>query len=120
MNIRTGELVHTFLTAFAIILVFAFLDYIAHSASVEYSVPPRYFPNKMLYGTFIGFAVLLATKKQSVGVRSFAFSATVAVLLQIRYFLEGYPREFVLLFLVIHFVLIYASSRIILGKTRAV
>jgi hypothetical protein len=111
-NIRNAIL--TFLTALVIILVFAFLDYLAHSTSDEYAVPPRYFPNKIIYGTLIGFVTLLITRKLKTTAKSFIFSTTVAILLQTRYYLEGYPKDFVFLFLAIHFIILYTVSSIVL------
>jgi len=99
-----------FLIIFAVILLFAFFDYLLHSLSEEYAVPPRYFPNKIMYGTIYGFFVFLLVRKQSPLMKSFLFSLIVDVSLQTRYFLEGYPFDFVFLFLILHFIILFPVS----------
>ncbi len=99
-----------FLLIFAVILIFAFFDYLLHSLSEEYAVPPRYFPNKIMYGTIYGFFIFLFVRKQSPFMKSFLFSLVVDVSLQTRYFLEGYPPDFVFLFLILHFVILFPVS----------
>ncbi len=99
-----------FLVIFAIILLFAFVDYLLHSLSEEYAVPPRYFTNKILYGTIYGFIIFLLVRNQSLFMKSLLFSGTVDVLLQMRYFLEGYPFGFVFLFLILHFLILLPVS----------
>ncbi len=99
-----------FFMIFAIILVFAFVDFLLHSLRVEYSVPPRYFPNKILYGTIYGFIIFLLVRKQSPFMKSFLFSLIVDVSLQTRYLLEGYPLDFVFLFLILHFIILFPVS----------
>jgi len=104
------EVLLTLGIAIAIVLTFSFFDYLIHSLSEEYSVPPRYFPHKILYGTIIGFVALLVTRKQKILTRSLIFSAATSIILQIRYYLEGYPKDFVFLFLGIHFVILLTIS----------
>lgn len=99
-----------FIIIFAIILIFAFIDFLFHSLSEEYAVPPRYFPNKIIYGTIYGFFIFLFFRKQNLFMRSLLFSLIVDVSLQTRYFLEGYPFDFVFLFLIIHFFILLPVS----------
>lgn len=99
-----------FLIIFAIILLFAFVDFLLHSLSVEYSVPPRYFPNKILYGTIYGFFIFLLIRKQNPIIKALIFSLIIDVSLQTRYFLEGYPFDFVFLFLILHFLILLPVS----------
>jgi len=99
-----------FLIIFAVILIFAFFDYLLHSLSEEYAVPPRYFPGKIMYGTIYGFFIFLFVRKQSPLMKSFLFSLIVDVSLQTRYFLEGYPFDFVFLFLILHFIILFPVS----------
>lgn len=99
-----------FLIIFATILLFAFFDYLLHSLSEKYAVPPRYFPNKIMYGTIYGFFIFLLVRKQSPFIKSFLFSLVVDVSLQTRYFLEGYPPDFVFLFLILHFMILFPVS----------
>ncbi len=99
-----------FLIIFVIILLFAFVDFLFHSLSEEYAVPPRYFPNKILYGTIYGFIIFLLVRKQSPFTKSLLFSLIVDISLQTRYFLEGYPLDFVFLFLILHFLILFPIS----------
>lgn len=104
------EVVLLFLLSLGVVLIFALFDYFVHSLSESYSVPSRYFSNKIIYGTLIGFIALLVLRKQNTLVRSLVFSGVVSVLLQIRYFLEGYSKSFVFLFLGVHFLILLVVS----------
>lgn len=94
---KIKEFVLIFVVIFAIILLFAFVDFLLHSLREEYAVPPRYFPNKIIYGTIYGFFIFLLVRKQNPFMKSLLFSLTVDVLLQTRYFLEGISRYFLAL-----------------------
>ncbi len=95
---------------FIIILLFAVGDYFTHLVEEEYSVPGRYFSNKLIYGTLFGFVAYLLFWKRSLWTRVLVFSVVVSVSLQVRYFLEGYHLDFVLLFLGIHFLILLVVS----------
>ena len=107
---KIKELVLIFVVIFAIILLFVFVDFLLHSLSEEYAVPPRYFPNKIIYGTIYGFFIFLLVRKKNPFIKSLLFSLTVDFLLQTRYFLEGYPFDFVFLFLILHFFILFPVS----------
>ena len=98
---------------FLVILVFTLIDAFVHSLSEEYSVPDYYFRNKIIFGTIIGLITYLFIKKNSLFVKSLIFSAVVSILLQIRYFLEGYSLKFVIEFLFFHFLMLLPASLII-------
>jgi len=112
------KIIFTLFVVLVIILIFALIDYFSHQISVEYSVPPRYFPNKIIYGTIIGFITFLFVRKQKVFTKSLVFSLAISVLLQIKYFLEGYPRDFVFIFLGIHFIILLLVSFIVFKLTE--
>lgn len=97
----------------AIISLFALVDYFAHSLSEEYAVPPYYFRNKVIFGTLIGFGACLLARGRGLLTRSLAFSSSVSILLQVRYFLEGYPPDFVVTFLLIHFLILLPVSLLV-------
>jgi len=99
--------------SFIIILILTIIDYFIHSLSPDYAVPSYYFRNKVIFGTIIGFIVLIFTQKLSISKKSVIFSAVVSLLLQVRYFLEGYPIKFVLEFLFIHFLILLPVSWIV-------
>lgn len=94
----------------AIILIFAGFDYLIHGLSSAYNVPSRYFRNKIIFGTLIGYATYFLIRKKQVFTKSVLFSLSVSVLLQVRYYIEGYPKDFVFLFLGIHFILLLLIS----------
>ncbi len=110
MKIKFKNLILIFLIIFAVILIFAFIDFLLHSLSEEYAVPPRYFPNKIIYGTLYGFFIFLLVRKQSLLMQSFLFSLIVDASLQSRYYFEGYPLDFVILFLILHFIILLPTS----------
>ena len=99
--------------SFIIILILTIIDYFIHSLSPDYAVPSYYFRNKVIFGAIIGFIVLIFAQKLSISKKSAVFSAVVSLLLQVRYFLEGYPKKFVLEFLFIHFLILLPVSWII-------
>ena len=99
--------------SFIIILILTIIDYFIHSLSPDYAVPSYYFRNKVIFGTIIGFIVLIFAQKLSTSKKSVIFSAVVSLLLQVRYFLEGYPIKFVLEFLFIHFLILLPVSWIV-------
>ncbi len=93
-----------------IIAFFALIDLIVHSLSEEYAVPSYYYRNKIIFGTFFGFIIYLFGKRLKPLTRALIFSALLAIILQVRYFLEGYSLEFVLEFLVYHFLMLLVVS----------
>ena len=99
-----------FFIILAIVLIFAGFDYLTHGLSPEYNVPSRYFTNKVIFGTLIGYIAYLLFRKKQLFTKSLLVSLCVSVLLQVRYFIEGYPKEFVFLFLGIHFIILLPVS----------
>ena len=93
-----------------IVLVFTFFDFFFHHLSKEYFVPGGYYRNKIIFGTLIGFASYYFIKKLKPFNRALAFSAIISVLLQAKYYLEGYPKDFVFIFLGIHFAILVPVS----------
>ena len=102
-----------FLVILLIMLIFTFIDFLIHSFKEEWSVPDYYFRNKIIFGTLIGFITYLFVKNKENLFKSLVFSGVTSVLLQIRYFLEGYSIKFVLEFLIIHFLVLFIISLII-------
>ncbi len=98
------------LVVLAIILIFTFIDYLIHSLSEEYAVPDYYYRNKIIFGTGIGFIAYLFIGKKKPLTKALMFSGVIAVLLQIRYFLEGFPLKFVVEFLFFHFIALLLVS----------
>jgi|SRR3989344_2915854 len=98
-----------------IILIASGIDFLTHSLSEEYSVPSRYFPNKILYGGIFIFLSLLIFRKQKPSDRAIIASIITTLLLQVKYAIEGYPKDFVILFLFVHFTAILLPAWIILN-----
>lgn len=115
-NIWSFErLVKILLIVSGIICIFAFFDFIIHSLSNEYAVPSYYFINKIIYGTIWAFFIYLILRKWkiSLSLKSFVFSGLIAIILQTRYYYEGYPLGFVFEFLFFHFFILWAVSYIV-------
>lgn len=111
---KIKDYLFSFFIILGIICIFAGVDYLAHIVNSEYSVPSYYFRNKIIFGTLIGFISYLIFRKKPLFIKSLLVSLSVSVLLQIRYYLEGYPKNFVILFLGIHFIILLPVSYIIL------
>lgn len=112
-NLGWRKYFYIFLTIFLIILIFTFIDFLIHSLKEGWSVPDYYFRNKIIFGTGMGFITYLAIRRKSLLIKSLLFSIVVSVLLQIRYFLEGFSLKFVLEFLFIHFLILFIISLLI-------
>ncbi len=104
------KLLAGFVVILAVILLFTLVDYFIHQLRAEYAVPSWYFRNKIIFGTIIAFITWLFVKTKSPGVKALVISAVTSILLQIRYYLLGYSLDFVLLFLVIHFLILLSVS----------
>lgn len=96
---------------FILILAFTAIDYVFHILKAEWSVLEYYFRNKIIFGFLWGIpALFIAWKSPKLWQKSLIFSVILAVILQARYYLEGYPINFVLIFLLIHFLILLALS----------
>src|SRR3989304_916677 len=90
---------------FIAVVIFTAIDYLVHGLSPEYSVPDYYFKNKIIFATIIGSIVYFFIKKRVFWQKSLIVSLVTAVLLQIKYYLQGYPKEFVFEFMLFHFLM---------------
>ncbi len=94
-----------------VILLFTIIDHAIHGLESAWSVPDYYFRNKIPFGFLWGVVGLyLARNYQNIWFKALILAGVVAVTLQTRYFLEGYPLDFVVLFLFIHFIIVYFLS----------
>lgn len=103
-----------------IIIVFTGIDYIVHSLDDEYTVPSYYFRNKIVFGTIIGYFTLLLSRQFKLWKRALIVSAVVSVLLQTRYYIEGYSINFVLEFLLFHFLMLFPVALIVFKMFESV
>jgi len=70
-----------------------------------------YFRNKIPAAFLLGIIGLFLTRKfQNTWLKTMTVAGIIAVFLQTRYSIEGYPLSFVLLFLLIHFIILYFLS----------
>ncbi len=83
------------------------IDYFVHSSSERFAVPSWYYRNKVIFGTVWGAVAVLVSLKfiQNYRWRALFVALVVAVVLQIKYFLEGYDLFFVFLFMGLHFLM---------------
>lgn len=102
-GITIKKLVIILILALSIMLIGTVIDFLMHGLSEEYAVPSFYFPNKIVFGTIFFFIGLILFRKFHPANKAITISLIVVLLLQIRYFLEGYPIDFVFIFLFIHF-----------------
>lgn len=94
-----------------VILLFTVIDHVIHGLNGAWSVPEYYFRNKIPFGFIWGvMGLFLAKKIKNIWLKAIVFSGTIAVTLQVRYFIEGYDLNFVFLFLLIHFIILYFLS----------
>ena len=111
LNFRS--LIFIFVSMLIVILIFTAIDYYVHSLKEEYTVPSYYFKNKIIFGTGIGFIAYIFIRKMGWHWRAIAFSAVISILLQTRYFLDGYPLKFVFEFMLFHFLMLLPASLIV-------
>ncbi len=94
-----------------LILAFAAIDYFFHTLTPQWEVPEYYFRNKIIFGFLWGLLILFfALKFSGLWQKSLFFSGALSVILQARYYWEGYPINFVIIFLFIHFLILVALS----------
>jgi plastocyanin len=104
---RTMHTVFTGAALLTVILLFTILDHALHGLQDRWSVPDYYFRNKIPYGFLWAVVGLyLCRRWRSVWARALVVAGVVSVTLQFRYFIEGYPLDFVFIFLLVHFVIL--------------
>lgn len=98
------------------------IDYIAHSTSSKFAVPPEYFRNKIIYGALNGFVAfgILKLFFRSPNKLALGVSLVVAVVLQTKYFLLGYNRFFVFLFMMLHFFMFLVPALVMFNVFKKV
>ena len=105
-----------------VIVIGTIFDWIAHQASPRFGVPREYFSNKVLFGSLIGFVAFRLFRRhlKKPTHQALAVSFIVAVLLQTRYYLEGYDLFFVFLFMGIHFVAFLVPALFIFKRFKRI
>src|SRR3989344_5665125 len=100
------KLFKIFAVIIGIIAVFDLIDFFVHGLSPNYSVPDYYYKNKAIYGTLFAFVTYLFVQKKVAFTKALIVSGATSVLLQMNYLISGYPLDFVLEFLFIHFFIL--------------
>ncbi len=91
-----------------VILLFTIGDHFVHGLEDKWSVPEYYFRNKIPFGyLWAVVGLFLARRFKDIWLKSLVVAGTVAVILQLRYLIEGYPLDFVLWFMLFHFLILY-------------
>lgn len=106
----SSKLPYIILAIIFVMAVFYTLDYFSHALSEEYAVPSYYFKNKIIYGLLFMFVTYFFVRKSSPIKKSIWISTITAILLQANYFFQGYPLDFVILFLFLHWIMIFLPS----------
>ncbi len=110
MKTKIKKYLAPFFLIAGVIIVFTFVDYLFHIIDPEYAVPDRYFRNKVIFGTIYSFIIYFFVRKLPPVIASLILALVVSSVLQIRYYFEGYGIEFVILFLGIHFFILWPIS----------
>lgn len=108
-----------------IILIIALgtiIDFFTHQITPKFWVPWEYFPNKIIFGSFWGFVAFKIFRRLTQNPRYLALwmSLAVAVILQTKYFLQGYALDFVILFMFLHFGMFLLPALWIFKKYKKV
>src|SRR3989344_5899456 len=84
-----------------IVLIATIIDYFTHSTSQRFYVPAEYYRNKIIFATVWGLIAILILGNwiKNPTKLAIAMSATIAVVLQTKYFFLGYDLFFVFLFM---------------------
>ncbi len=115
MRFTTRDILVRFVQIVAAVAFATAIDYATHALSDRFAVPEYYFRNKVIFGVLwacVGF--YLFRRVRSAAYLSALVSGTIAVLLQFRYFLEGYATWFVFLFLFLHFLMFWLAFYLML------
>lgn len=102
-----------------IVITATIIDYFTHLINSEFYVQNEYFRNKIIFATLWGYlATFLFYKLKTPFMKAILFSGVIAVLLQVKYFLQGYDLFFVILFLFLHFFMFFLPSWMVFLKLQ--
>jgi hypothetical protein len=108
MSTKLQKIIFESVVVLIVVLLFTIMDHYIHGLQDKWGVPDYYFKDKIPFGFLWGLVgLLLAIKFSNIWLKSLIFAGTIAVTLQFRYFIEGYPLDFVLIFLSLHFIMVY-------------
>jgi hypothetical protein len=111
MKDKILKITFTGISLLIVMLLFTVVDYSLHELKGDWAVPPHYFVNKIPFGFLWSIlGIFFAKKFQNIWLKSLVFSLVISITLQFRYFIEGYPLDFVVIFLLLHFLILYVLS----------
>ncbi len=111
MHSKSKNYLFTGMLLLTAVLLFTIVDHYFHGLKATWSVPDYYFKDKIPFGFFwavVGY--LIARKVRSTPANALIVSGVVATTLQVRYFLEGYPKSFVFIFLFLHLAILFVFT----------
>jgi hypothetical protein len=100
------------------------IDWAVHHLRDAWAVPPEYFPSKIIFGTLwsviSAWLMIRILRETRTGALALGVPAIVALFLQTKYFYQGYPLDFVLLFMGLHYVMFLPGSFWVFSRHRYV
>jgi len=106
---------------FIVVIIATLIDWITHSSNPSFYVPFEYYHNKVVFAFLWGFVALwLARNVKSMTKKAFIFSAVIALVLQTKYFFQGYDLYFVFLFMFLHFGMFLVPALILFNKYKKI
>lgn len=107
-----------------VVLLGTIIDFVVHKSNIRFDVPFEYFPNKIIYGSIWAFVFLKIfsgwSQVKSPAVLAVLTFLGTAVVLQTKYFLQGYDLFFVFLFMFLHFIMFLIPAYFIFQKFKRV
>ncbi|MBI2449115.1 hypothetical protein HYV49_02355 [Candidatus Pacearchaeota archaeon] len=102
---------------FVIVIIATIIDWMTHSLSPRFYVTFEYYRNKIIFSMLWGIVILFVFRKmKNLTGKAFIFAGIIALVLQVKYFLQGYDRFFVFLFMFLHFFMFLAPAWIIFKR----
>lgn len=104
--------IYQIVTSLAVLTFGTVLDYVVHHLHPMLMVPFDYYPNKIIFGAFWFFVFLNLFGYFTNNPKNLRISVplAVAVILQTKYFFQGYPILFVVGFLFLHFMMFLPAT----------
>ena len=114
---RSQKLLKQVLLVLIIAIIATIIDWVVHSSNPSFYVEFNYYVNKIIFSVIWGIIILFVFRKiKNVTLKAFIFAGFIALVLQVKYFLQGYDRFFVFLFMFLHFLMFLAPAWIIFKK----
>lgn len=100
-----------------VVIVGTFIDHYVHALRPHWYVEAGYFRNKILFGVLWGLAGWYALRRVLAVTKSWQMAlgvpAVIALILQTKYFYQGYDLGFVVGFLFLHYLMFLPSALVV-------